>query len=67
MIDVYRKELKYYLHREEMNTLKQRLSYIMCSDGHNGPEGYRVRSLYFDTVSDGDYQDKMDGLEERRR
>ncbi len=36
-------------------------------DEHNGAFGYRVRSLYFDTLSDNDYFEKMDGVELRRK
>ena len=39
----------------------------MIQDEHNGPQGYSIRSLYFDTLNDGDYWDKMDGVELRRK
>ena len=39
----------------------------MIQDPHNGAEGYRIRSLYFDSLNDKDYNDKMDGLELRRK
>ena len=36
-------------------------------DEHNGALGYRVRSLYFDTMYDKDYFEKLDGVELRRK
>ena len=36
-------------------------------DEHNGALGYCVRSLYFDTIYDKDYFEKLDGLELRRK
>lgn len=36
-------------------------------DKHNGAGGYRIRSLYFDTLDDNDYRDKLDGMELRRK
>ena len=67
MLDVSRKELKYSLHPAEVARLKRRLSFVMQGDPHNGTIGYRVRSLYFDTVFDGDFEDKVNGLEKRQK
>lgn len=67
MLDVSRKELKYSLHPAEAARLKKRLSFVMQGDPHNGTIGYRVRSLYFDTVVDGDFEDKVNGLEKRQK
>ena len=39
----------------------------MLGDAHNGAQGYVIRSLYFDTPDDQDFQDKVDGLELRRK
>lgn len=39
----------------------------MLSDPHNGTHGYIIRSLYFDTAYDGDYFEKLDGIELRRK
>jgi hypothetical protein len=40
---------------------------FMPRDPHGDADGYMVRSLYFDTIDDGDYRDKVDGLEIRRK
>ncbi|MBQ8003372.1 MAG: polyphosphate polymerase domain-containing protein [Clostridia bacterium] len=39
----------------------------MLQDVHNGTDGYIIRSLYFDTVYDTDYFEKLDGVETRRK
>ena len=39
----------------------------MISDPHNGIHGYTIRSLYFDTVYDGDFFEKQAGIELRRK
>ena len=69
MFDVSRKELKYIVSPHEISGLKRRLSPLMRSDPHNGGqrEGYRVRSLYFDTPFDTDYEEKISGCQERRK
>ena len=65
MLEVNRKELKYLLGLDEVYTIKTRLEKITEEDPHNGTEGYTVRSLYFDTPSDKDYQEKIDGTDNR--
>ena len=45
-------------------------AYIGCfiaEDPHNGLTGYKVRSLYFDTVYDTDHFEKESGVEQRRK
>ena len=43
------------------------MSNVVHTDSHNGPDGYQVRSLYFDSLSNRDFQEKEDGLELRRK
>ena len=43
------------------------MSNVVHPDSHNGPNGYPVRSLYFDSLSNRDFQEKEDGLELRRK
>lgn len=67
MLDVSRRELKYLITRQEMYRMKPRLSAILAADEHSGREGYRVRSLYFDSLYDTDFEDKVDGYDNRRK
>lgn len=67
MIDVSRREIKYQISPHEIAGLKRRLASIMRCDRHNGRDGYLVRSLYFDTPFDTDYEDKIDGYNERQK
>lgn len=67
MIDVSRKELKYLLSLSEVHYLKQKLAAVMEKDAHNGQEGYRVRSLYFDSLFDTDFEDKVAGYDKRQK
>lgn len=64
---VMRQEKKYAIDIAEGATLLAKLSSVMIPDEHNGPGGYTIRSLYFDTPDDSDYTDKIDGLELRRK
>ena len=65
--DVLRCEKKYLLNLVEKVRTEAYLDRLLIQDPHNGAGGYRVRSLYFDTVFDKDFFDKKDGLETRRK
>ena len=67
MNDVLRQEKKYAINLVDALTLRRRLTPVMHGDVHNGAQGYSIRSLYFDTPSDRDFHDKVDGLELRRK
>ena len=62
-----RQEKKYLMTLLDGQRLCARLSGFLLEDAHSGAQGYAVRSLYFDTLDDGDYRDKLDGLELRRK
>lgn len=64
---VLREEKKFLLSVDEFIALSHRVGQVMLSDPHNGTNGYIIRSLYFDTAYDGDYFEKLDGVEMRRK
>lgn len=67
MLKVLRSEIKYLITLDEYYRFKDKLGKLMLQDGHNGADGYSIRSLYFDTVHDRDLFEKLDGLELRRK
>ena len=64
---VYREEKKFLINIEDFRRHAHHLEQVLIEDEHNGPLGYRVRSLYFDTMYDEDYFEKLDGTELRRK
>lgn len=50
MNEVMRQEKKYLIHLADMARLSGALSQVMAQDRHGGALGYRIRSLYFDTL-----------------
>ena len=62
-MEVQRTEQKLILTQKEAMLLSRRLAAIMPLDSHclNG-QGYEIRSLYFDTLTDRSFVEKMDGL-----
>lgn len=66
---VERKELKYYISHNEYIILSNFLRKILNQDFHNkdGKKGYHVKSLYFDTLDNKSFEDKMAGTEERAK
>lgn len=67
MIDVKRCELKYRTDAIRAADMQRRLRCVMREDAHNGPDGYLVRSLYFDTLSDVDFEEKVEGEDPRKK
>lgn len=64
---VFREEKKYLIGMAEALQRSHLLGQVMREDPHNGVHGYRIRSLYFDTVYDEDYHEKLAGTETRRK
>ena len=54
--DVLREEKKFLLNQAEALRLRNYLSNVVHTDSHNGPDGYQVRSLYFDSLSNRDFR-----------
>lgn len=67
MNEVMRQEKKYLIHLADMARLSGALSQVMVQDRHGGVLGYRIRSLYFDTLNDADFFEKVEGAELRRK
>lgn len=67
MRTVLREEKKYLITYENYVNSSFFLRKILHEDIHNGKNGYIIRSLYFDTLNDNDFYDKVDGIEVRRK
>lgn len=65
--EVLRTEKKYSITPFSVPELIGDLEMAVHPDAHNIAGGYLVRSLYFDTPFDDDYEDKVDGLLHRRK
>lgn len=65
--EVYRQEKKYFITMADMHSLSGTLDKVMIQDPHNGPLGYSIRSMYFDTLNERDFVEKLDGIELRRK
>lgn len=67
MNEVLRQEKKFLISLAQYYELSNRLQEVVKEDPNNHGEGYTIRSLYFDTVDNRDYQEKEDGVELRRK
>ncbi|MBC8570291.1 polyphosphate polymerase domain-containing protein [Zongyangia hominis] len=67
LLEVQRTEQKYRMDVAEAERLGAVLGQVLHPDEHNGPYGYPVRSLYFDTLDDTDYYNKLVGHEIQRQ
>lgn len=64
---VLREEKKFLLDYLEFYKAKGFLQQVMIADSHNLGDGYMVRSLYFDTVDDLCFVEKLDGVGKRKK
>lgn len=64
---VLREEKKFLINIEDFLRLSHKLEQVMIQDAHNGTHGYRIRSLYYDTIYDRDFFEKASGVELRRK
>ena len=67
MNQVLREEKKFLINIEEFMKKSHQLEQVLMQDEHNGAQGYMIRSLYFDSLYDTDYYDKLAGIETRRK
>lgn len=64
----FRHEYKYLISRQAAELLKLRLPHIMQRDAHAGPTGqYTIRSLYFDDLAFGAFDEKVSGIDNRTK
>lgn len=66
-VSVMRTEKKYGITWAQQSILVHRLPLMIRPDENGSAGGYWVRSLYFDSIYDQDYFDKINGLEFRRK
>lgn len=67
MITVFRRELKFMMRYEDALLLQKDLQQILELDGHTQASYYKVRSLYFDSINDIDFYEKISGEEKRKK
>ncbi len=62
-----RHEWKHEINYADMLTLRARLPAVMKRDKHSVNGAYRIRSLYFDNISDKALHEKIDGVNIREK
>ena len=65
-LSVWRSEEKFLLSPAQAVLLKDKLARLLTPDPY-GPDGYRVKSLYFDSFHDLDYYEKEAGILRRKK
>ena len=64
----FRHEYKFLISRSAAELLKLRLPHVMDYDPHAGPAGqYTIRSLYFDDLAFGAFEEKVSGVDNRTK
>ncbi|MBQ8094325.1 MAG: polyphosphate polymerase domain-containing protein [Clostridia bacterium] len=65
MVDIERYESKYQLNHVDALQIQGRLKRYIQPDVYSGPNGYVVRSVYFDTLFNKDFYDRVQSLTNR--
>lgn len=65
VLKTFRHEYKYLIPYEDMCSLRMKLEKVLEVD--RSSSGYTVRSLYFDSIDDDDYYDKLNGEMNRKK
>lgn len=65
VLKTFRHEFKYLISYEDMLKLRSKLNKVLNIDRKDN--GYMIRSLYFDSVNDDDYYDKLGGEINRKK
>ena len=67
MDEVLRQEKKYLISLDRYYYLARQFSRVLEEDAHSSGGGYLVRSLYFDDIDNTDYEEKINGVEVRKK
>jgi len=67
MDEILRQEKKYLISLDRYYYLSRQFSRVLMEDSHSSGDGYVVRSLYFDDIDDTDYEEKISGVEVRKK
>ena len=67
MLTVLRREEKYVLYMQEAISYQKQFSQVLMTDSFSENGSYSVRSLYFDTVDDRDFFDRINEQNQRRK
>lgn len=67
MNEVLRQEKKFLIGLPQLYRHSHNLRQFMMEDPHNHGLGYPLRSLYFDSLDDRDFEEKENGIELRRK
>lgn len=63
----YRNEIKFKVSDFDLIRIENRLHPLMRPDSHQGPNGYSIRSMYFDDIYDSCMAEKENGILYRKK
>ena len=67
LLSVSRREVKYLVSLPDRMYLLKALDKLLTPDAYGGYNGYTVRSVYFDSITNEDYKAKTDHEDEKKR
>ena len=67
VLNVFRNENKYIISKYKMSNIKNDLNVILKKDLYSNNKSYKVRSLYFDSINNIDFNTKLAGTLDRKK
>lgn len=67
MLSVARSEFKYWISYQDSLFLQNELEKLLSYDAYSEDGFYRVKSLYFDSINNVDYMEKLAGVARRKK
>ena len=66
-VTVKRREAKYFISYPDFVAMSNAIGKVLERDTHDKGNGYFIRSLYFDTLENMAFEEKMSGVEKRKK
>lgn len=66
-LSAYRKEIKYVIPLAKIPALKRCMDHLMTRDNYCIKDAYRIRSVYFESINNIDFAQKLAGIDVRKK
>ena len=66
-MEIYRREIKYIISKKQYSDMVRYMDNFLDKDEHSRDKPYTVNSVYFDSINNIDFYEKMAGLPNRKK
>ena len=66
-LSAYRKEIKYVIPLAKIPAVKRCMDHLMARDDYCTEDAYKIRSVYFESINNIDFAQKLAGIDVRKK